>query len=172
MIDTATESITLRRFRRGDDAAIVRYANNPRIYRATVAMPYPYVRKHAREWIEMCRQEMTRTRPGLMSFAIDFQGEAIGCVGLSDIEGHKAAIGYWLAEPYWGRGIMTRSVRMTTEFGFDEVGLVRLYAHIFPFNTASARVLEKNGYEVEGRMRKETEKDGSFHDMILYSAVR
>jgi RimJ/RimL family protein N-acetyltransferase len=93
-------------------------------------------------------------------------------VGLSDIEGHKAGVGYWLAESFWGRGITTKALRLATRYGFDEVGLRRIYAHVFPFNAASMRVLEKNAYKPEGRLRKEVEKDGRLYDMFLYAKVR
>lgn len=171
MQELATKEFTLRHFRKGDEAAIIKHANNPKIYRATIAMPHPYIKKDAREWIEMCRQEAGRRRPGLLSLAIDSDGEVIGCVGLSDIDGHKAGIGYWLAEPYWGQGIMTRAVQITTDLGFDEFGLVRIYAHVFPFNKASMRILEKAGYMVEGLLRKEALKDGEYLDMYLMAKV-
>jgi ribosomal-protein-alanine N-acetyltransferase len=172
MIEISGGGFLLRHFRKGDETDIVKYANNRKIYRATMAMPYPYSAGDARVWIEQNQAEARRKLPGMVSFAIDIGGEVVGCVGLSDIEGHKAAAGYWLAEPLWGRGITTRALGLATRYGFDEVGLRRIYAHVFPFNKASIRVLEKNAYKLEGRLRKESEKDGRLFDMCLYAKVR
>jgi len=162
----------LRSFHKGDEVAVTQYANNPKIYRMTLALPYPYERKDAREWIEQNLREQQHKHPGMVSFAIDIDGEAVGCIGLSDIEGHKAAVGYWLAEEQWGRGIMTRALKLTTRYALGDIGLRRLYAHVFLFNGASMRVLEKGGYKREGVLRKEAEKDGRLYDMVLYAKVR
>ena len=163
---------SLRYFRKDDVAAIIKYANNRKIYRATIAMPSPYRAADAREWIEQNRREQARKRPGMVSLAIDIGGEAVGCIGLSDIEGHKAGVGYWLAEECWGRGIMTWALKLTNHLAFNDLGLRRLYAEVFPFNKASMRVLEKGGYTCEGVLRKEAEKDGRLFDMYLYAKVR
>lgn len=172
MVEIDGGRFVLRHFRKGDELDIVKHANNTKIYRATIPMPYPYDASDALEWIEQNRAEARRKVPGMVSFAIDIDGEVVGCIGLSDIEGHKAAVGYWLAEPHWGQGIVTRAVKLISRYGFEEVGLRRIYAHVFPFNRASARVLEKNAYKLEGRLRKEAEKDGKLYDMLLYAKVR
>jgi ribosomal-protein-alanine N-acetyltransferase len=172
MIELDGGRFLLRHFRKGDENDIIKYANNRKIYRATTAMPYPYAARDARDWIEQNQAEARRKVPGMVSFAIDIGGEMVGCVGLSDIEGHKAAVGYWLAEHLWERGITTGALRLATRYGFDQLGLRRIYAHAFPFNKASMRVLEKNAYKFEGLLRKEAEKDGRLFDMCLYAKVR
>ena len=172
MLEVTTRDFKLRHFRNGDADAIVKYANNRRIYRPTLEIPYPYRRKDALDWIEQNHAEEARKHPGMMSLAIVIDGEAVGCIGLSDIEGHKAGVGYWLAEPFWGRGIMTRALKLTTRHALNEMGLRRLYATVFLFNRASMRVLEKGGYRREGVLHKESEKDGRLYDMALYAKVR
>ena len=172
MLEVTAKDFKLRHFRLGDADAIVKHANNRKIYRPTVDMPYPYHRRDAVEWIEQNHSEEARKRPGMMSLAIVVDGEAVGCIGLSDIEGHKAGVGYWLAEEHWGRGIMTRALKLTTRHALGEMGLRRLYAEVFLFNRASMRVLEKAGYKREGVLRKEVEKDGRLYDMALYAKVR
>ncbi len=85
------------------------------------------------------------------------------------IEGHKAEIGYWLAEKHWGKGIMTGAVRIICRFGFEKLGLRRIYAAVFPGNRASARVLEKAGFVFEGRLRNLYEKGGKMIDGLMYA---
>ena len=172
MLEVTARDFKLRHFRLGDADSIVKYANNPKIYRPTIEMPNPYRLRDAVEWIEHNHAEEARKHSGMMSLAIVVGGEAVGCIGLSDIEGHKAAVGYWLAEEQWGRGIMTRALKLTTRYALGDIGLRRLYAHVFLFNRASMRVLEKGGYKREGVLRKEAEKDGRLYDMVLYAKVR
>src|SRR5690606_12348842 len=86
--------------------------------------------------------------------------------------GHKAEIGYWLAKPWWGRGIMTAVVGKACEYAFSRWQLVRITAHVFESNIASARVLEKNGFEFERLLRKHHLKDGRFLDSRLFALVR
>jgi len=101
-------------------------------------------------------------------------GFLIGGIGHHDIELgeiHKSEIGYWLAKPYWGRGITTEAVRKVAEHAFHELGLVRLTAHVFDFNLASCRVLEKAGFLLEGRLRLYYKKNGRLGDAFLYAKV-
>ncbi|MHB8896797.1 MAG: GNAT family N-acetyltransferase [Candidatus Geothermincolia bacterium] len=171
MIEIEARKFKLRSFRKGDEAAITRYANNLKIYRMTLALPYPYSPKDAREWIVLNQAEQHHRHPGMASFAIDIDGEAVGCVGMSDIEVHKAEIGYWLGEEFWGQGIATQALRLATRYGFNELGLRRIFASVFTFNKASIRVLEKAGYKYEGCLRKNEIKDGRLIDTIIYSRV-
>ena len=107
-----------------------------------------------------------------MNFAIDIEGKVIGGIGLDNIEGHEAEIGYWLGQQYSGKGIMTSAVKLVTEYGFSRLGLSRIYAYVFTFNKASARVLEKAGYKYEGKLRKNVLKEGRLIDNLLFAKVK
>lgn len=111
-------------------------------------------------------------KPSEIRFAIDSGGEVIGGISLRNIEGHKAEIGYWLSEKYWGRGIMTKAVKLVCGFGFGKLRLRRIYATLFSNNRASARVLEKAGFKREGLLRKLHKKDGRLVDALMYAKVR
>ena len=81
----------------------------------------------------------------------------IGGCGFNDFQmgkSHRAEIGYWLAKPFWGQGIMTAVVRRACQYAFEEFGLVKIIAHVNATNPASARVLEKCGFEQEGYLKK------------------
>jgi RimJ/RimL family protein N-acetyltransferase len=98
----------------------------------------------------------------------------IGGVGFKDFtisKSHRAEIGYWLAKPYWGRGIMTAVVKKACEFAFSEWKLVKISAEVFAFNPGSARVLEKCGFEQEGYLKKQHKKDGQWIDVKLYALL-
>lgn len=81
-------------------------------------------------------------------------------------------IGYFLAKPYWGKGIATDSVKKMTEFGFKKLKLTRVWAMISSDNPASGRVLEKAGYKLEGIMRKSIYKKGKCFNQLMYGVIK
>jgi ribosomal-protein-alanine N-acetyltransferase len=85
---------------------------------------------------------------------------------------HRAEIGYWLAKPFWGRGIMTDVVQRLCQVGFEEFGLVKIIAYVNATNPASARVLEKCGFVQEGYLKKHFLKDGQLLDVRLFARFR
>jgi RimJ/RimL family protein N-acetyltransferase len=84
----------------------------------------------------------------------------------------SAEIGYWLGEPFWGRGIITKALAAMTKYAFSNFDLIRLYAYVFETNPASMRVLEKAGYKLEGRLRKSVIKDGQILDQMVYAMLK
>ena len=167
-----SKSFVLRPFRRGDETSLRRNINNGKIYRYTLRIPHPYTLKHAKEWVHKNLQLQRKEKPSQVSFAIDSNGEVIGGIGLSSIENHKAELGYWLAEKHWGKGIMTKAVKLVCNFGFRSLKLKRIYATVQPRNKPSVGVLEKNGFLFEGIMKKSYKKDGKLLDGLMYAKTR
>jgi ribosomal-protein-alanine N-acetyltransferase len=161
----------VRSWERGDAKALLRHANNRKIWRnVRDQFPFPYTAADADLWIRSARQLRPETH-----FAIAVDGEAVGAVGIElkeDVYRRSAEIGYWLGEGLWGRGIVSEAVQATTEWAFAHFDLFRIYAHVFEWNPASARVLEKAGYTLEGRLRQAVVKDGQIIDALLYARVR
>lgn len=161
----------LRPWREGDEPALVKYANNRNVWiNLKDLFPHPYTMEDAEAWVQSQKDQDPPT-----NFAIANADEAIGAIGLrlqSDIYKRSAEVGYWLGEPFWGRGIATHAVRAMTEYAFEQFDLVRLYATVKEWNPASARVLEKCGFTREARLRKSATKDGQTGDLFLYALVR
>lgn len=161
----------VRSFRPDDAAALAKYANNRKIWRnIRDAFPHPYRMEDAAAWIRMAGRQFPE-----VSFAIANGEEVIGSIGLglqSDVNYRSAEIGYWLGEPFWGRGIATAALIGLSDYAFDRYDLIRLFAYVYEWNPASARVLEKAGYTFEGRLRKSATKDGQTVDQLLYAMVR
>ena len=80
-----------------------------------------------------------------------------------------AELGYYIAEEYWGNGIMTEAARQICEYVFSESDIIRIYAEPFAYNIASCRVLEKAGFQYEGTLRSNAVKNGKVLDMKMYS---
>ncbi len=161
----------VRSFYLEDAAALAKYANNRNVWlNLRDAFPHPYRREDAVAWLRMATRQWPEVH-----FAIAAADEAIGYIGLgrqTDVFYRSAEIGYWLGEPFWGRGIATAALQALTEYAFSEFGLIRLYAYVNVTNPASVRVLEKAGYEREGRLRKNVIKDGQIVDQFLYAKVK
>jgi [ribosomal protein S5]-alanine N-acetyltransferase len=162
---------TLRPWRVGDEASLVRYADNRNVWRNhRDRFPHPYTAADADAWIKKASAETPAT-----SFAIVVDGAAVGGIGIdlgTDVFRRSAEIGYWLGEPFWGRGIATEALHAMTEYAFEHFDICRLEAGVFDWNPASMRVLEKAGYELEGRARLSVTKDGRTGDRLLYALVR
>ncbi|MCE2500908.1 MAG: GNAT family N-acetyltransferase [Dehalococcoidia bacterium] len=161
----------VRSFYLEDAEALAKYANNRNVWlNLRDAHPLPYRLEHAVSWLRMATRQWPEVH-----FAIASADEAIGYIGLglqSDVFYRSAEIGYWLGEPFWGRGIATAALQALTEYAFFQFNLIRLYAYVNVTNPASVRVLEKAGYEREGRLRKNVIKDGQVVDQFLYAMVK
>jgi ribosomal-protein-alanine N-acetyltransferase len=163
--------LTFRTWRTRDVDALVEHANNRNVWiNLKDRFPHPYTRADAESWIGM--NHLVLGPP--VNFAIDVGGQAIGGVGvepLEDVFHRTAVIGYWVAEPFWGRGIATAAVQFICEYAWRTFPLDRLQATVFEWNAASARVLEKCGFTLEGRQRRAVNKDGRVGDLLLFARL-
>ena len=160
----------VRSWRTSDAESLLRHANNRNIWlNLRDAFPHPYTKHDARAYIRSVRERTPET-----TFAIAVDDEAVGSVGFvlrTDVERVSAEIGYWLAEPFWGRGITTEALIALTKYAIDTHGLTRIYALPFAWNVASCRVLEKAGYVLEARLRRSAIKDGQITDQMQYAYI-
>jgi len=164
--------IRLTEFRQSDRDALVEHLSNKEVYKRTLRIPFPYTADDADNWLATVSEKADQPSRWAIRNQIDL---LIGGVGFDDLilgQSHRAEIGYWLAQPYWGRGIMPAAVRAVCRHAFETLGLVKITGHVFSFNDASARVLEKCGFQLEGYLRKHFVKDGQFLDAKAYGLVR
>ena len=162
----------LRPWRLSDTESLARYANDPDVSaNLTDAFPYPYNLSDAETYIRDCieKEEQQLCR------AIVIDGEAVGSVGAfpqTDILRRSAKLGDWLAKPFWGRGIMTAAVGEICREAFRRFDIVRIDAEINARNIGSRRVVEKNGFTLEGILRQSVWKRGEILDACMYSLLR
>ncbi len=161
----------VRSFRATDAAELARHADNRKVWlQLRDRFPHPYSVDDARQFIAFTRGGEPET-----AFAIAVDDRPVGSIGAvlrDDVERCSAEVGYWLGEPYWGRGIATRALVGFTRFAFAAYEVERLYALPMAANGASCRVLEKAGYQLEGRLRRSAVKDGRVQDQMLYAMLR
>jgi ribosomal-protein-alanine N-acetyltransferase len=165
-----TESI-LRPWTMNDLDNLVKYGNNPRIAKfMSDGFPCPYTHERAALFIRNAMKD-TPTR----IFAISVEGEAVGGIGIhpqSDIHRRNAELGYWLAEPFWGQGIITRSIIEIVEYTFKSFDIDRIFARPFSSNNASQKALEKAGFTLEARFRDALIKNGEILDEMIFAIRR
>ena len=160
----------VRPWRESDVESLVDHANNHNVAKhLRDRFPHPYTRKNASDFLKYAASLEDQS-----NLAIEVDGAAVGAIGYvpgHDVERYSAEIGYWLGEKFWGRGIVTEALILTTEHAFRELNLLRLFALPFAENAASIRVLEKAGYEYEGRLRASSVKYGTPRDQLLFARV-
>ena len=153
-----------------DVDSLVEHANNINVAKnLRDRFPHPYTKQNAREFLKYAA-----ARDDQSNLAIEVEREAVGAIGYvpgGDVERFSAEIGYWLGESFWGRGIVTEALALVTDHAFARLNLLRLFALPFAGNVASARVLEKAGYVLEGRLRASCVKYGVPRDQLLYARV-
>lgn len=161
----------LRPWSMNDLESLVEFANNPGIAKnMTDKFPYPYTIEAGKRFIEFA----TNDNP-VHIFAIEINGKAAGGIGLhpqDDIQCKNAELGYWLAEPYWGKGIITNAIIQMVEYGFKTWDINRIFARPFGPNIGSQKVLEKAGFTLEGKFEKTLFKNNEFVDEMVYAIRR
>jgi len=166
-----SKDISLRSLKAADAAPMALLANNKKIWdNVRDYLPFPYTERDGQEFIAMVKKE---ERP--LTFAIWYKRRIAGVIGLvaqEDIYRKSAEIGYWIGEPYWGKGIATKAVELMTNYGFEHMDFLRIFAGIFEYNIGSMKVLEKNGYEKEGIFRRALIKNGQIWDEHRYGKVK
>ncbi len=167
-----TSGAVLRNWSPDDLPFLVRYADNPRVAAGLRdGFPSPYTTADAERFLAMATSPAGRN----LLLAIEVDGQACGGIGihpLEDVYRKTAEIGYWLAEPYWGRGIATAAVRALVPLAFGRYDLARIQAGIFSNNPASMRVLEKCGFVREAVHRNAVTKNSVTMDEVMYVCLR
>jgi len=167
-IETSLPYCTIRSWKAGDEPSLVLHANNKRVWLNLLdTFPHPYTMEDAKAWISL-----SSVADPEVDFAIEFNGDAVGGIGL-DLHGGVLAktgtVGYWVGEAYWRRGIATAVVSAFAPAVMRTHGLLRLEARVFSWNDASRRVLEKCGFHQEALLEKRIVKDGMILDEIVYA---
>lgn len=156
-----------------DAESVSRYANNERVAQnLTDGFPCPYTIDDAQAYIQGC---ITAGEGRQCVRAIEIGGEAAGSIGFflkDDIRRKTAEIGYWLGEPFWGQGVMSRAISQMRDHAFGHYDLLRMYAEPFAYNTGSCRALEKAGFVLEGTLRQSVFKNGNVFDSYIYAYVQ
>ncbi len=165
----------LSSIRTNDKAAYLEHLNDKTISNTIPLMPYPYTESMAVWWIQR-RIDFFNRNGKEISFALrNSKGYLIGSMGVDDLsigETHRAEVGYWLASAYRGQGLITDALGVFVEYAFNYLEVTRLTAHTLDFNKASAKVLQKNNFTLEGCLRQHTKTRNGLFDVLAWGLLK
>lgn len=163
--------ICLRPWESTDAPRLCELGNNPKIAaNMRDAFPCPYTLDDARAFIEKTQHNAHFKHV----HAIVWDQEVVGSIGIfqeSDVYRFNYEIGYWLGEPYWGKGIMKEALHLMINFARTATDAHRLYAGVFDYNVASANVLRRNGFKEVALLQDKVFKNGRFIDEYLFEIL-
>lgn len=164
---------TIREWRLEDKNDLATMLNNKNILNnLRDGLPYPYTINDAEEYITaMLSADKTKT----FAFAIVVNDIVVGSIGVfrcDNIHSLTAEMGYYIGEPYWGKGLGTSAVKQICKFIFEHTNIIRIFAEPFAYNIASCRVLEKADFQLEGILHSNAVKNGNVIDMKMYASIK
>lgn len=168
-----TERLLMRPFCEMDAEAVQTLLQSRDIAANTSSIDHPYPEGAATLWIDSHAGCWARGDSAVFAIADKQQVEQVrGAIGLEiHARDENAELGYWVGEPWWGRGYATEAAKAVLEFGFTTLGLKKIYANHYAKNAASGRVLQKIGMQQEGYMKRHVKKWGRFEDLVCYGVL-
>jgi len=168
-----TERLLLRPFSKADALAVQRLAGEKDVASTTLNIPHPYPDGLAERWITTHRESFERRESLVFAIMRRVDDTLVGTMSLQINQCHaRAELAYWIGKPYWNSGYCTEAARAIVRYGFETLGLVRVFARHLTRNPASGRVMQKVGMVHEGRLRKHVRKWGQFEDLEVYGILR
>lgn len=167
-----TDHLVLRPFTAADADDVQKIAGEREIAYNTATIPHPYPEGAAEGWILAHADAFQAKKGAVFAITLRETGELVGAVGLKlEPEHTRAELGYWIGKTFWNHGYATEAARRVVQFGFQALGLHRIYARAFVRNPASRRVLEKIGMRYEGRLRDHFLKWGEPLDLDMFGLL-
>ena len=162
-------SMVLRPVRPEDGMLFLKWHNDQNL-RESIGGAFPFTE---RTFSDICNRGNTET-PANVWFAAEWEGHLIGIAGLHNIKyiQRNAEIALLIGE--WEnrqKGYGTAILESVSRYGFQDLGLHRLYAQIYPHNTASIQLFQKSGFQREGILREASWWNGRFRDIIIYGKL-
>lgn len=164
---------TIRKWRLEDAEDLAETINNQKVQEnLRDGIPFPYTVGDAKEYIGLMLSADPKTT---YAFAIVEGDKVIGSIGVTrcgNIHAQTGELGYYIGEPYWGKGFGTRAVKEICDYIFEETDIIRIFAEPFSYNAGSCRILEKAGFKCEGVLRRNAVKNGHVLDMKMYALIK
>ncbi|MGI9516621.1 MAG: GNAT family N-acetyltransferase, partial [Pirellulaceae bacterium] len=165
--------LLLRPFTQADAPVVQELLQCREIAAHTRSIEHPYPEGGAEKWISQHEEFWNEGKASVFAICekpnIDVP---VGAIGLElNSSDENAELGYWVGQPYWGRGFCTEAAEVVVRFGFDHFGLHKIHAHHMTRNPASGRVLKKIGMHLEGQLRGHIKKWGKFEDVAFYGLL-
>ncbi|RKS02498.1 GNAT family N-acetyltransferase [Flavobacterium sp. 102] len=168
-----TERLLLRRIDQNDVEEVLALRGNPETMKY-IPRPLAKTKEEALVHIAMIEKKIENNTGINWGITIKGSNKIIGIIGHYRIqpENHRAEIGYMSLPEYNGKGYITEAIKAVVEYGFEQMNLHSIEAVIDPGNTASERVLQKNGFVKEAHILENELWEGKFWDTVIYSLLK
>ena len=168
-----TERLILRPFTMDDAPAVQRLAGDTEIAATTLNIPHPYKNGDARNWIGTHEGKFRMGEMVTFAIVLPVENILVGAISLDISKIHEnAELGYWIGKPYWNNGYCTEAAGSVIQYGFEELGLNRIFAKHLTRNPSSGKVMEKTGMKFEGCLRQDVKKWEVFEDINVFSILK
>ncbi len=165
--------VSLRRFTVRDAPMVQTLAGNAAVADTTLNIPHPYPPDAAERWIAGHAVEFAANTGAVFAVVEETGGALVGSISVGvDGEHDHGEVGYWIGQPFWGRGYASAALRLMVKHCFATMELHRVYAHHMARNPASGRVMQKAGFRLEGQLREHVAKAGRYEDIVIYGLLR
>lgn len=166
-------NFSLEKWRYDFVPSLAKYANNLKIGdNLRDGFPFPYTEDDARKFIDTCLEKGDKNQ---LFYAILVDKEAIGCISIQvqdNVYKKSAELGYFIGEPFWGRGITSKAVQQICNEAFECFDIVRIFAEVYEYNIASCKVLENAGFNLEGIKEKSIYKNEKIYNSYIYTLLK
>jgi [ribosomal protein S5]-alanine N-acetyltransferase len=168
-----TARLRLRPFEMTDAPAIQMLLNDPEVVGNMPDETLPFTLEDAEMLVTTSHAATAEGMAYVFAVVRQSNDDLVGYCDLELQPDHqRGEIAYWIGRPYWWQGYATEAAKRVVRFGFEELNLNRVYAHVLQRNTASARVLQKAGLQYEGTQRHAVRQDDGFEDLDFYGQIR
>ena len=170
-----TERLILNRPTENDLGDLILHLNSDNVFSEnTLNIPFPYQNENAEFWIhELVNKGFEEKKNFTFAIREKENPKLIGAIGIHLDKLHlKAEIGYWIGKEFWNKGFVTEAVREIIRFGFQDLGLNKIYATHFPHNPASGKIMQNCGMKLEATLKQEYFKNGKPLDVLKYSVLK
>lgn len=159
--------VNLRPWKIEDATAIVETINNENVQaNLRDGIPFPYTVQDALDYLEKYFLKQPEH-----FFCIEFNDKVVGSIAVipkENVYRKTAELGYYVAEPYWRKGIASKAIGLITDYAWKNLDVIKIYAEVFEYNKHSMRALEKNDFYLEGIRKKSIIKNSQLWDDYVW----
>lgn len=167
-----TDRLILRRIELSDVPSLLKHANNPKIAEQIFNIDFPYTEEQAVARMHFVFEALKNKERYIFAITDKSSNEVIGEIGLHLDNNYKAEMGYWISEDYWGIGLITEAIAAALHFGFEDIGLNKIFATHFIHNPASGKAMLKNGMIKEAELKDHYFYNNAFQSLVQYRLTK
>lgn len=168
-----TKNLKLRKIKLSDAPSLIKYAGNKKISDQIINIPFPYGEEDAVFRMNFIYQGFKNKERYVFAITLKNTDELIGEIGLHLDKGNNSAqFGYWIAEPFWGKGIASEALEAILKFGFETLNLNKITATHYPDNPASGKVMINNKMIKEAELKDYFKVNGEYKSVVQYRLTK